>query len=115
VAVSSLRNVARPITGIHKEQVLEPVVVIIQKGNPAPHGFGKEFVAIGAVDVDEGDACGCRDVGEPRERDIIGRLGKGHRKKPSESQGQPHRLGFVWHFEQISIYMYPRSKLNDYR
>ena len=54
--------------GIDEEQVLVAVVVVIEEGDAAAHGFGQQLFAIGAVVVNEGDASFLGDVREFRQR-----------------------------------------------
>ncbi len=53
-----------PEVAIDEEEVWQAIVVVIEGGYAAAHGFREEFVAVGAVGVGEGDAGGIGDLGE---------------------------------------------------
>src|SRR5690242_6055326 len=69
----ALGNVAGPVGRTDEEQIGRAVVVEVEEGDPSAHGFGQQFVAVGAVVVDKADACLLRNVREPD----IGDLGFG--------------------------------------
>ena len=65
----SIRDMPRPVGGVDEEQILVPVVVKIEEGHAAAHGFGQQLLAVSAGIVGEVNArCGC-DVGELHRRD----------------------------------------------
>ena len=57
-------NVAGPVHTVYKKNVRPVVVVVVDEGDAGAHGFRKEFLAEGAVVVDEVDAGELRDVAE---------------------------------------------------
>ncbi|MFM1942443.1 MAG: hypothetical protein RI897_1425 [Verrucomicrobiota bacterium] len=64
-----------PEVSIDEEEVLQAIVVVIEGGNAAAHGFGQEFIAVGAVGVGEGDAGWGGDLGEGGSGDSVEGLG----------------------------------------
>jgi|SRR5580692_12541570 hypothetical protein len=58
------RLVPGPVHGIHEQNVLPPVVVVIQKTNPTAHGFGEILFAERSAIVFEVNPGLRRDVGE---------------------------------------------------
>ncbi len=60
----SARAVAWPVHGIHEEDVLPAVVVVIENADAAAHCFGEILFAEGAGIVFEADAGLGGDVGE---------------------------------------------------
>src|SRR5260370_21917960 len=59
-----LLNVARPIHAVHKKNVRPAVVVVVNESHTRPHGFRQEFLAEGAIVVNEVNSRGLRDVPE---------------------------------------------------
>src|SRR6267154_1498478 len=47
-----------PVHRVHKQDVLETIVVVIQNAYTAPHGFGEVFLAKGTAMVTKGNAGG---------------------------------------------------------
>src|SRR5438128_1322474 len=54
----------RPITGIHEQDVLPAVPVIVEKRDSRAHCLRQKLLAESAIGVPEGDAGGLGDVGE---------------------------------------------------
>ena len=67
-------KVPGPVGGVDEEQVGGAVVVEVEEGHAAAHGFGQQFVSVSAVVVDESDARLSGDVGEPGDGDFRFRL-----------------------------------------
>src|SRR5207253_7326516 len=63
-------KVPGPVGGVDEEQVGSAVVVEVEEGHAAAHGFGQQFVSVSAVVVDESDARLSGDVGEPGDGDF---------------------------------------------
>ena len=61
----------RPPGRVDKQQILATVIVVIQEGHSAAHGFGQQLVPVGAVVVDKMDARRFGDVGELGYRDFV--------------------------------------------
>src|ERR1700722_3138739 len=50
------RGVARPIHGIHEQNVLESIVIVVEYAHTAAHSLGKVFLSEGAAMMTEGNA-----------------------------------------------------------
>src|SRR5258708_20870528 len=57
-----------PISGVDEEQVRAPVVLDVDHRDAAAHRFRKQFLAVGAVVMNETDAGCARDIGVARRR-----------------------------------------------
>ena len=71
------RKMLRPIGGVDKQQILETIVVEIEKSHASAHGFRQQLVSVRAVIVHEGDSSLPGDIGELGGGDFAAR-GSGH-------------------------------------
>ena len=78
------RRMARPTSRIDKQQILKAIVIEIEEGHSASHGFGQQLLSVRAVVVDKSNSSFAGNIGKFCEGDFIGRLqslhGPGHQK-----------------------------------
>ena len=51
----TLGQVIIPITGVDEKKIGSTILIVIQNSHTAPHGFGKQLISIGPIDMFEGN------------------------------------------------------------
>src|ERR1043166_6414456 len=82
------RSMCRPVGTIDEQQVRVAIVIVVEERDTAPQGFGKQFVSIGAVVMEEMDASALSNIGELGGGDFVARFGSDGLRAGGKEQEQ---------------------------